>query len=148
MAQRGRGTGGRALGAGGVAEARGGADSTGGRGGLPLAGLALRSIGPAMISGRISDLAVNPRDKKMWYVAAASGGLWKTVNAGTTWTPVFDHEPVYSIGTVVIDPRNPNTVWVGTGEGNAQRSVAYGDGVYRSDDGGHTWQNMGLKASE
>ena len=147
LAQRGRGAGGSASG-GEAAEARGGADSTGGRGGLPLAGLALRSIGPAMISGRISDLAVNPRDKKMWYVAAASGGLWKTVNAGTTWTPVFDHEPVYSIGTVVIDPRNPNTVWVGTGEGNAQRSVAYGDGVYRSDDGGHTWQNMGLKASE
>lgn len=116
--------------------------------GPSLAGLKLRSIGPAMISGRITDIAVNPRDKAMWYVAAASGGLWKTENAGTTWTPVFDHEPVYSIGVVTLDPNNPNVVWVGTGEYNAQRSVSYGDGVYKSEDGGQTWTNMGLKASE
>src|SRR5438093_340416 len=125
-------------------------DSAGGRGegANPLAGLRLRSIGPALTSGRVSDLAVHPRDKKTWYVAAASGGLWKTINAGTTWTPVFDNEASYSIGTVVIDAKNPNVVWVGTGENNAQRSVSYGDGVYKSVDGGRSWQNVGLKESE
>ncbi len=116
--------------------------------GPSLAGLKLRSIGPAMISGRITDIAVNPRDESQWYVGAASGGLWKTDNAGTTWTPVFDGEPVYSIGVVTLDPNNPSVVWVGTGEYNAQRSVAYGDGVYRSEDGGKSWTNMGLKQSE
>src|SRR5438067_1642955 len=124
-------------------------DSTGGEGaGGPLAGLRLRPIGPALTSGRISDLAVHPKDKKIWYVAAASGAVWKTTNAGTTWTPVFDNEPSYSIGTVVIDPKNPSVVWVGTGENNAQRSVGYGDGVYKSVDGGRTWRNVGLRESE
>src|SRR6185503_2254343 len=125
-------------------------DSTGGRGegAGPLAGLRLRSVGPALTSGRVGDIAVHPRDKKIWYVAAASGGVWKTTNAGTTWTPIFDNEGSYSIGTVVLDPKNPLTVWVGTGENNSQRSVSYGDGVYRSDDGGRTWKNVGLKASE
>ncbi len=117
-------------------------------GGPSLAGLHLRSIGPAMISGRIVDIAVDPRRPSTWYVAAASGGLWKTENSGTTWTPVFDHEPVYSIGVVTLDPNDPNVVWVGTGEYNAQRSVAYGDGVYKSEDGGRSWKNMGLKQSE
>jgi photosystem II stability/assembly factor-like uncharacterized protein len=127
-------------------------DSTGapngGRGGDPYAGLKLRSIGPAMISGRIVDLAVSPRDKKTWYIGVAAGGVWKTTNAGTTWTPVFDNQANYSIGAITIDPKNPNTVWVGTGENNAQRAVAYGDGVYRSTDGGRSWQNMGLHESE
>jgi photosystem II stability/assembly factor-like uncharacterized protein len=116
--------------------------------GTAVGGLRFRAIGPALLSGRISDLAVHPRDKKVWYVATASGGLWKTTNAGTTFTPVFDDQPSYSIGVVVIDSKNPNVVWVGTGENNAQRSVSYGDGVYRSIDGGRTWQNMGLKESE
>ncbi|HVZ78958.1 MAG TPA: hypothetical protein VG818_13330 [Gemmatimonadaceae bacterium] len=129
-----------------AAGARPGGDSA--NAGPSLAGLKLRSIGPAMISGRISDLAVHPRDKATWYVAAASGGLWKTTNAGTTWMPIFDGQGSYSIGTVVLDPNNPNVVWVGTGENNAQRSVSYGDGVYKSIDGGRTWQNMGLKESE
>ena len=120
----------------------------GGRGADPYAGLRLRSIGPAMISGRIVDLAVHPRDKKIWYIGVAAGGVWKTTNAGTTWTPVFDNQSTYSIGAITIDPKNPNTVWVGTGENNAQRAVAYGDGVYRSTDGGRSWQNMGLKESE
>ena len=91
---------------------------------------------------------MHPRDKSTWYVAVASGGVWKTTNAGTTWTPIFDNEASYSIGTVVIDPKNPNVVWVGTGENNAQRSVSYGDGVYKSVDGGRAWQNVGLKQSE
>jgi photosystem II stability/assembly factor-like uncharacterized protein len=111
-------------------------------------GLRLRLIGPAFTSGRISDLAVHPKDPSHYYVAVASGGVWKTTNNGTTWTPVFDNEASYSIGVVVLDPKNPLTVWVGTGENNSQRSVSYGDGVYRSDDGGKTWKNMGLKQSE
>jgi photosystem II stability/assembly factor-like uncharacterized protein len=116
--------------------------------GPSLNGFRLRSIGPGMISGRISDLAVHPRDKKTWYIGVAAGGVWKTTNAGTTWTPVFDQQSVYSIGTVVIDPKNPNVVWVGTGENNAQRAVAYGDGIYKSVDAGRTWQNVGLRESE
>jgi hypothetical protein len=104
-----------------------------------FAGLKLRGIGPAMISGRISDLAIHPRATSTWYVTAASGNVWKTVNAGTTWTPIFDGQGSYSIGCVTIDARDPLTVWIGTGENNSQRSVAYGDGVYKSTDGGKTW---------
>ncbi len=111
-------------------------------------GLKLRSIGPALTSGRISSIAVDPTDHNVWYIAAASGGVWKTANAGTSWTPVFDNEGSYSIGCVTIDPNNPLVIWVGTGENNSQRSVSYGDGVYRSEDGGHSWKNMGLKKSE
>ena len=111
-------------------------------------GLKLRSIGPAVISGRVVGFAVNPHNRAEYYVAAASGGVWKTNNDGTTWTPVFDHEGSYSIGTVVLDPKDPETVWVGTGENNSQRSVSYGDGVYKSEDGGHSWKNMGLKHSD
>jgi photosystem II stability/assembly factor-like uncharacterized protein len=111
-------------------------------------GLKLRLIGPAVISGRIVDFAVNPKNRAQFYAAAASGGLWKTTNAGATWTPVFDGEASYSIGTVVLDPKDPSVVWVGTGENNAQRSVAYGDGVYKSEDGGKSWKNVGLKKSE
>ena len=81
-------------------------------------------------------------------MAVASGGVWKTTNAGTTWTPIFDNEGSYSIGCVALDPKNPQVVWVGTGENNSQRSVGYGDGVYRSDDGGKIWKNVGLKSSE
>lgn len=121
-------------------------------GGIPanaLSAFRFRSIGPAFTSGRVGDIAVDPRDKKTWYVAVASGGVWKTENAGTTWSSIFDGQTgVYSIGVVTLDPRDPNTVWVGTGENNAQRSVSYGDGVYKSEDGGRTWRNMGLKASE
>jgi len=111
-------------------------------------GLAFRGIGPAMISGRITDVAIDPRDSSIRYVTAASGGVWKTVNAGTTWTPIFDDQGSYSIGCITIDPRNPLTLWVGSGENNSQRSVSYGDGVYRSTDGGASWENLGLKTSE
>ncbi len=110
--------------------------------------LRFRSIGPAVVSGRISDLAIHPTNKSIWYVAAASGGLWKTTNAGTSFSPIFDSEDSYSIGEVVIDPNNPHVIWVGTGENNAQRSVSYGDGVYKSIDGGRSWTNMGLPESE
>lgn len=114
----------------------------------PASAIRFREIGPAFFSGRISDLAVDPRSKSTWYVGTASGGLWKTTNAGTTWSPIFDKEKSYSIGVVAVDPKNPNIVWVGTGENNAQRSVSYGDGVYKSIDGGRTWKNVGLKNSE
>ena len=111
-------------------------------------GLQLRNIGPAMPSGRIVDIAVDPRDERTWYLAVASGGVWKTTNAGTTFTPVFDGEGSYSIGCVTIDPNNSLVVWVGSGENNSQRSVSYGDGVYKSVDGGKSWKNVGLKNSE
>ncbi len=111
-------------------------------------GLAFRDIGPALTSGRVSDLAVDPTHPDTWYVAAASGGLWKTVNGGTTWTPIFDKETSFSLGCVTLDPKDSLTVWVGSGENNSQRSVAYGDGVYKSTDGGKSWENVGLKASE
>ena len=111
-------------------------------------GWRLRSIGPAFTSGRISGIAVDPNNAAHYFVSAASGGVWKTVNAGITWTPVFDREGSYSIGCIVLDPKNPLTVWVGTGENNSQRSVSYGNGVYRSDDGGKSWKNVGLKTSE
>jgi photosystem II stability/assembly factor-like uncharacterized protein len=113
-----------------------------------FSGLKLRSLGPAVTSGRVGALAVHPKDPSHYYVAANSGGVWKTTNAGTTWTPVFDNEGSYSIGALAIDPKNPLVVWVGTGENNSQRSVSYGDGVYRSDDGGKSWRNVGLKNSE
>ncbi len=112
------------------------------------AALKLRGIGPALLSGRIADVAVNPRDRSVWYVAAGSGGVWKTVNAGTTWTPIFDDQPSYSIGEITLDPSNPEVVWVGTGENVSGRHVGWGDGVYRSRDGGRTWQPMGLAKSE
>ena len=111
-------------------------------------GLKMRSIGPALMGGRISDIAVHPSDNNTWYVAAGSGGVWKTTNAGVSWIPVFDEQPSYSIGDVTLDPDNPDVVWVGTGENVSGRHVAWGDGVYKSLDGGKTWTNMGLKNSE
>ena len=111
-------------------------------------GLEMRSIGPAFMSGRIADIVIDPTDPSVWYVGVGSGGVWKTANAGTTWTPVFDDEGSYSIGAITLDPNNPNVVWVGTGENVSGRHVAYGDGVYRSRDGGVSWENMGLENSE
>lgn len=110
--------------------------------------LKLRSLGPALMSGRVGDLAVDPANPARYFVAVASGGVWKTENAGTTYEPVFDSQASYSIGCVTIDPNNPHVIWVGTGENNSQRSVSWGDGVYKSLDGGKTWKNMGLKRSE
>ena len=110
-------------------------------------GLELRNIGPALMSGRISDIAIHPDDQSTWYVAVGSGGVWKTTNAGTTWTPIFDDQGSYSIGCLTLDPNRPETVWVGTGENVGGRHVGYGDGVYRSLDGGLSWENMGLEDS-
>ena len=113
-----------------------------------LAGIPLRHIGPAINSGRISDFAFHPQRKQEFYVATASGGLWKTENNTITWQPIFDGEASYALGYVALAPSDPKIIWVGTGENNAQRSVGYGDGVYRSRDGGQNWENMGLADSE
>lgn len=113
-----------------------------------VSNLKFRLVGPALTSGRIADIAVNPKNHNIWYVAAASGGVWKTENHGTTFSPIFDNYGSYSIGCVTLAPSNSNTVWVGSGENNNQRSVAYGDGVYKSLDGGKSFKNMGLKSSE
>jgi photosystem II stability/assembly factor-like uncharacterized protein len=113
-----------------------------------IAGLRARSIGPAMTSGRVMSVAVHPDDPAIIYVGTASGGLWKSVSGGASWSPIMDREGSYSIGWVTLDPKNPNVVWVGTGERNSQRSVAYGDGIYKSEDGGRSWKNVGLKNSE
>ena len=116
--------------------------------GFRLGGTTARLLGPAMMSGRITDLAVHPTKPAIRYAAVACGGVWKTVNAGTTWKPIFDGQTSFSIGCVTIDPRDPETVWVGTGENNSQRSVAYGDGLYRSRDGGKSFERVGLENSE
>lgn len=134
----------------------GGRGGRGGRGGAnaepinesTFSSLRARQIGPAFISGRVSQIAVFPDNSNHYLVAEASGGLWLTYNNGTTWQPVFDTYGSYSIGWVTIDPKNPSIVWVGTGENNNQRSVSYGDGVYKSNDGGRTFRNVGLKLTE
>ncbi len=113
-----------------------------------FAGLKMRNIGPAFTSGRIADIAIHPQNENVWYVAVGSGGVWKTENSGTTWNPLFDKQRVYSTGCVTIDPSNPTTIWVGSGENVGGRHVGYGDGIYKSTDAGKTWQNMGLKDSE
>ena len=113
-----------------------------------LAGLALRPLGPAFMSGRIADIAVDLTDRSTWYVATASSNVWKTENRGTTWTPIFDDYPSYSTGAVAVDPNDSNVIWLGTGENTSQRSVGWGDGVYKSLDAGRSWKNMGLRTSE
>ena len=110
--------------------------------------LELRNVSTGFASGRIADIAIHPHDDNVWYVAVGSGGVWKTENAGVTWTPIFDDQPSYSIGSVTIDPSNPHIIWVGTGENVGGRHVGFGDGVYKSEDGGMNWKNMGLKDSE
>ena len=113
-----------------------------------FSGIAFRSIGPAFASGRIADIVVNPDNPFEYYIAVASGGVWKTSNGGTTYMPIFDSQSSYSTGCITMAPSNSNVIWVGTGENNNQRSVAYGDGVYKSEDGGKSFKNMGLKSSE
>lgn len=115
--------------------------------GKTFSGLKMRSIGPALMSGRIQDIAIAPDDTSTWYVGVGSGGIWKTTNAGTTWKPIFDDYGSYSIGVLAIDPNAPKTIWAGTGEPVDGRHVGYGDGVYKSLDGGKSWKNMGLKTS-
>ncbi len=113
-----------------------------------FASLRAREIGPAMISGRILQIAMFPDSTSHYMIALAAGNIFMTENDGTTWIPVFENYGSYSIGWITIDPKNPSIVWVGTGENNSQRAAAYGDGVYKSEDGGHTFRNVGLKSSE
>src|SRR5690606_6441564 len=111
-------------------------------------GITLRRLGPSMATGRVADVVIDPRDPAVWSVGIASGGVWKSVNRGLEWTPIFDEQGAYSIGVVQLDPHAPDTVWVGTGENASQRSAGYGNGVYKSTDGGRTWRHMGLERSE
>jgi photosystem II stability/assembly factor-like uncharacterized protein len=111
-------------------------------------GVEFRSIGPSLTTGRLADIAVDPKNPSIWYVAAGAGNLWKTENRGNTWMPIFEEYGSYSLGAVTVDPKDSNIVWLGTGENNNQRSVSFGDGIYKSTDAGKTWKRMGLENSE
>ena len=113
---------------------------------ISLNAFKFRNLGPAFLSGRIADIAIHPDNDNVWYVAVGSGGVWKTENSGTTWSPIFDKEASYSTGCITIDPNDPSRIWMGSGENVGGRHVGYGDGVYLSPDSGATWKNMGLKA--
>src|SRR5690242_8234897 len=113
-----------------------------------LAGLEFRSIGPTIQTGRVQDIAIDPKNPNTWYVASAFGGLWKTTNRGTTFTPVFDDGGSFTLCCVVVDPKDSSVIWLGTGENASQRSAHFGDGIYKSTDAGKTWKRMGLEKSE
>ena len=114
-----------------------------------FSGLSARAIGPAAMGGRIADIAAIQEGQRLTiYIASASGGVWKSPDGGTTFKPVFDKQPALSIGCLAIDPSNPQTVWVGTGESWVRNSVSVGTGIYRSRDGGDNWENLGLTDSE
>lgn len=113
-----------------------------------LGGLEARAIGPATMSGRIAAIDVVLSNPSVIYVGAATGGVWKSMDAGVTWKPIFDKEAVHAVGAVTVDPARPEVVWVGTGEGNPRNSASVGDGIYRSVDGGRKWQRMGLRGTE
>ena len=113
-----------------------------------LAGMKARSIGPAVMSGRVTAIEGVESNPDILYVGAASGGVWKSTNGGLTWKPVFDDQPVASIGAISVFQANPDVVWVGTGEANMRNSVSVGNGVYRSLDGGRTWKHLGLDGTE
>src|ERR1700739_2797614 len=114
-----------------------------------ISGLGARNIGSATMSGRVSALTAVKEDGRLTvYIGSASGGVWKSVNGGTTYKPMFDKQPVQSIGAIAIDPQAPKTIWVGTGESWTRNSVSIGDGIYRSTDGGENWTNLGLRDSE
>jgi photosystem II stability/assembly factor-like uncharacterized protein len=113
-----------------------------------LAGLKARSIGPAAMSGRIAAIESTAANPDLIYVGAATGGVWKSTDGGLSWEPVFDDQPVASIGALALDPGNPDVVWAGTGEGNVRNSVSVGNGIYRSNDGGRTWRHLGLEKTE
>src|SRR5688500_17389922 len=113
-----------------------------------LKGLTFRSIGTVIQTGRVQDIAIDPKNPNTWYVASAFGGLWKTVNRGSTFTPIFDDGGSFNLCCIVIDPKNSNVLWLGTGENKSQRSAHFGDGLYKSTDAGKTWRRVGLEKSE
>jgi photosystem II stability/assembly factor-like uncharacterized protein len=113
-----------------------------------LKGIELRSIGPGFVTGRVQDVAIDPKNTNTWYVASAFGGLWKTENRGITFTPIFDQGPSFTLCCIVIDPKDSNVLWLGTGENTSQRSAHFGDGLYKSADAGKTWKQVGLAKSE
>jgi hypothetical protein len=113
-----------------------------------LKGLELRGIGPALTTGRVVDVKIDPRNPSVWYVVSAFGGLWKTTNRGITFSPIFDDTGVFTLCCIAIDPKDSNVLWLGTGENNSQRSAHFGDGIYKSTDAGKTWKRMGLETSE
>ncbi len=110
-----------------------------------LSNLSWRSIGPANMGGRVADVEGVPGDPNTVYVATGAGGIFKTVDGGVSWTPIFDRQNTISVGDIALEPGNPDVVWVGTGESNARNSVSFGDGVYKSTDGGKSWKHLGLK---
>src|SRR6476661_2615163 len=110
-----------------------------------LKALKPRNIGPAGMSGRITAIDVVESNQDIWYVCSASGGVWKTTNAGASWTPVFDEQPTLNMGSIAIQQNNPSVVWAGTGEGNPRNSLNIGAGIYKSLDAGKTWKLMGLE---
>ena len=112
-----------------------------------LKGIELRSIGPTLATGRIADIEIDPKNPNIWYVATAFGGLWKTTNRGITFKPIFD-DGTFTLCCVVVDPKDSNVLWLGTGENNSQRSAHFGDGLYKSTDAGKTWKRVGLEKSE
>ena len=113
-----------------------------------LKGFQIRSLGPALVTGRIADLKIDPNNPSTWYIATAFGGLWKTVNRGASFTPLFDDQSTHNLCCVEIDPKNSNVLWLGTGENHSQRSAHFGDGLYKSADAGKTWKRVGLALSE
>ena len=112
-----------------------------------LKGIQIRGIGPGLATGRVVDVEIDPKNPNVWYVASAFGGLWKTENRGITFNPIFDDGP-FTLCCVVVDPKDSDVVWLGSGENNSQRSAHFGDGVYKSTDAGKTWKRMGLEKSE
>src|SRR5262245_62097457 len=113
-----------------------------------LKNLSWRSIGPANMGGRVTAIHGVPGDPKTFYVGGADGGIWKTTNGGVTFTGIFENQPTYSIGAIALAPSDANVIWVGTGEGDPRNSASFGDGVYRSTDGGESWKHLGLADSE